>query len=210
MPNVDIEGLVAPLYFGNGVNRTKINTDGTLTFEGTSTGFDDISGHINSSSIAGTPGKVDYDETEDLIVFEPSGAIATLADLIGVKFQLKHKHKVGTPLKLHIHWRQPNAGPHEFTYKYRFINNGAASTLTWSDPIVVAATGDNNAFEYVSGNLDQKTILGDIPTTGLELSSIIQVKIARTDAVAGNLYVYDIDGHIEIDSATGSSTEYTK
>ena len=210
MPNVNIEGLLAPVYFGNGSNRTKIATDGTVTFEGTAAGYEDISGYLNSASIASTPGKADYDETEDLIVMEPSGSINTLADLVAVKFQLKHQHKTNTPMKLHIHWRQPSSGAYQFTYKYRYANNGGETSLTWSDPVVVTATGANNAYIYVSGNLNQITMLGEIPTTGLTLSSIVQVKIARTDAVAGNIYIYDIDAHIEVDSAAGSATLYTK
>lgn len=206
----DVEALSSALYFGNGANRTKIATDGTVTFEGTATGWEDITGNLNSASIRGSAGKADYDDAEDMVVLQPSGVLATDADVISAKYQLRHKAKAGAPLKLHIHWRQTSADTRIFSWKYRIINNGAASTLTWSEAVNVNATGAANAFTYVSGNLDQITILGDIATTGLELSSIIQVKLARTDAVTGNIYIYDIDGHVEIDSATGSSTEYTK
>ena len=208
MSNVNTEALVAPVYFGNGANRLKIGTDGTTTMEGTATSWKDITGSTGAFSLAGVAGKADYDLAERLILLEPSGALATEADVVDVKFQLQHDMKAGTPLKLHLHWRQPNATC-VFQWKYRVMNNGSASTLGWTTGGTVAATGAANAFAYTSGTLDQITMLGDIPTAGLGISSLIQVKLARTDATAGNVYIYDIDCHYEVDSF-GSSLEYVK
>jgi hypothetical protein len=50
----------------------------------------------------------------------------------------------------------------------------------------------------------------DIPLTGLGVSAIIQVVLARTDAnAASDVYIYSVDGHIEKDSL-GSRQEYVK
>jgi len=208
MADLDVEALANPLYFGNGGNRCKIAADGTVTLEGSATAFRDITGDLGSWSIEGAAGKADYDLTERLILLEPSGALATEADVVAAQYQLQHDMKADVPLKLHLHWRQPNATC-TFQWKYRVINNGAASASSWTTGGTVNATGAANAFTYTSGSLDQITMLGDIPTTGLGLSSIVQVKMARTDATAGNIYIYDIDAHYEADSF-GSSTEYTK
>lgn len=209
MADRNVEALTAPLYIGNGADRTKIATDGTITLEGAATFFEDLEGHIGTWSLDGAAGKADFDTTERLIVLEPSGSLSTEADVVYAKYQLRHRTKDSTNLALHLHWRQSNATI-EFQWKYRVVgNNGAASTTAWTTGGTIAATGANNAFSYTSGNLDQITKFGNIDTTGLAISSIIQVKFTRTDATAGNIFIYDLDCHFESDRL-GSSTEYTK
>lgn len=204
----NIEDLVAPLYFGSNENRVKIDVDGSVSLEGSATVWKDITGSIGSWSLDGAAGKADYDTTERLIVLEPSGSLSTEADVVYAIFQLQHDMKAETPLKLHLHWRQPNATI-TFQWKYRIINNGEISAAVWTAGGTVPATGDANAFEWTEGAIDQITKLGEIATTDVGLSSIIQIKLARTDATAGNVYIYDIDMHYEAD-AIGSSTEYAK
>jgi hypothetical protein len=208
MATRSVEALAAPLYLGSGANRVKVNTDGTVTLEGDATAWKDITGDVGSWSLDGNPGKADFDTTERLIVLEPSGSLATEADVVCVQFQLQHDMKVDTALKVHLHWQQPNATI-QFKWKYRILENGAAFSSSWSSDVTVNATGAANAFAYASGTLNQITILGDIATTDIGLSSIIQVKLARTDATAGNVFIYDLDAHYEVD-AFGSKEEYTK
>lgn len=207
---VNVETLTEPLYIGNGVNRMKVDTDGTATFEGAASGYEDITGHLNSASIRGAAGKADYDDTEDLIVLQPGGNIANNADIISAKYQLKHQIKTDSTLKLHLHWQQPSAGAYKFKWIYRILNNGAAFSSAWSTPVEVTVDASSSVFTYTSGMLNQVTEFGEIPTTGVSLSSIVQVKFTRSDLVSGDIFVYDIDAHICVDQPVGSRTEYSK
>lgn len=186
----------------------RVSQAGHLSLTGDATCWDDLRESLNGDNLFSAPGKADYDWEELAVTFDPSGSIATDADLITQTYQLPHACKADSILKLHIHWWQTDATTRQFTWKYRLQNQRAAKTTAWSDPINVG-TNANNAEPYVSGTLNQITALGNIDITGLSLSSMVQIKLTRTDAVAGKLFATYLDLHYEIDSF-GSNFEYIK
>jgi len=186
----------------------RVNSAGHLSLTGDATCWDDLREPLNGENLFTNPGKADYDWAELAVTFDPSGNIATDGDIVTQTYQLPHACKVGSTLKLHIHWWQTDATTRQFTWQYRLQNQRAAKTTAWSASINVD-TNTNNAEPYVSGTLNQITKLGDIDTTGLSLSSMVQIKLTRTDAVAGKLSATYLDLHYEIDSL-GSNAEYTK
>lgn len=186
----------------------RVSSTGHLPLIGDATTWDDLREPLNGDNLYSAPGKADYDWTELAVTFDPSGNIATDGDVVTQVYQLPHSCKLNSTLKLHIHWWQTDATDRQFTWQYRLQNQGSAKTAAWSAPINVS-TNSNNAVAYVSGALNQITRLGDIDTTGLTLSSMVQIKLTRTDAVAGKLSATYLDLHYEIDSL-GSNTEFTK
>jgi len=198
---------VTTLNSGGAVNKVTFDSNGHMLLNGSATVWEDISEPLSGKNLYSTPGTADYDWVEEAVVFQPSGDIANDGDIVAQKYQLRHKTKPGSLFMFHIHWEQTNATARTFTWKYRKQNQGAAKTTAWSDPIVVSTA--NSAYTYVSGTLNQITHLGEIDTTGLSLSSVIQVKLTRSDAVAGNILATFIDMHYEADSL-GSNQEYIK
>jgi len=210
MTNIDVTALTNPLHIGNGVDRLTIEPDGSMKLEGSATAYDDLQGPITGANLYSVAGKADYDFDEQCVVLQPDGSITTLGDIVDITLQLRHRAVLDTPLKLHIHWEQPSAVARTFTFKYRVQGQGQPKVTTWSSNIVVnTATAGVNSFTYTSGTLNQISRLGDISTTGKGLSSMIQIKLARTDANAGNINATFIDCHYAIDSL-GSREELIK
>jgi hypothetical protein len=190
------------------VGGLNIDSDGHLTLTSEATTWEDISEPLNGDNLYSTPGTADYDWDELCVTLAPSGNIANNSDLVTQVYQLRHATKPSSVLKFHIHWEQKDATARTFTWKYRLQNQGEAKTTAWSNNIVVSSTA-NNAFPYTSGTLNQITALGDISTVGLHLSSIVQIKLTRSDAVAGTINATFIDMHYQADSL-GSNSEYIK
>lgn len=210
MANRDVSALTAPLHLGSAGDRTVVEQDGSLKFEGAATVWEDLDGRLNGSSLYTAAGKADYSFTEVCVVLQPSGSLATAGDVVELAFQVKHAAKAGSPLKLHIHWEQTDATARQFSYTYRVQKQGAAKTADWATTVVVSTTTAGvNAFTYTSGVLNQISSLGEITLTDVGISAIVQVKLTRTDAVVGDINVTYLDAHYEIDTV-GSRQEYVK
>jgi len=210
MANIDVTTLSNPLYIGNGANRAKVATDGTITLEGDATVYEDIWGQLTGENLFETPGKADYSFAESCVTLAPSGAITVDGDCVVISFQMPHSAKADSPLLAHIHWEQTDATARTFVYRYRVQSQGAAKTSSWSSDVTVStATAGVNVFTYTSGTLNQVSKLGSISLTSAGISAVVQLRLARTDAVSGNVNVTFIDCHYEKDSF-GSRTEYTK
>lgn len=169
--------------------------------------WDDIANSLIGRQLASAAGKVGYDWDENTLVMSPGGDINVANDRINFNIQLSHKTKPATKLLLHTHWRQTAATPVEFTVQYRIQNHGATTTTDWQT-VVVDAVADG-AFPYVSGSLNQATGLVDIDLTGAGLSAVVQIRMVRSDAEAGDIHVLFIDAHYEIDTP-GSREPYQK
>lgn len=209
MAEKDVSALVTPLYIGNAGNRARFDTDGSLVMEGTATVYDDVIGQLTGSNLFETPGKADYSFTEGCLLLSPSGVLATDGDAVMINFQIPHSAKAGSPFLLHLHWYQPDATARTFQYQYRVRSTGQAKPA-WSSVITVSTgTAGVNAMPFVAGGIDQISNLGSISLVGAAISARVQVRIARTDAVAGDLQVDYIDGHVERDSF-GSRQEFIK
>ena len=67
---------------GSSTNRTKIDSSGHMTMEGTATVHEDVSVPLIGATLESVAGKVDYDYTNNAIVFQPGGVITTVNDLL--------------------------------------------------------------------------------------------------------------------------------
>ncbi len=192
---------------GLGVNRTKIEQDGTIQMEGSATVWEDVIGSLIGRTLSAVLGTVDYNWGENSISFSDDGDIDTENDCVVFNFQYPHGAKAGGTMNLHIHWEQTDSTDREFTTKYRIQGNGVAKTTTWTT--VAKGTNANNVFEYTSGTLNQITKITDIYMTGAGISSTVQFKFTRSDSAGGVILGTFIDAHVEMDTI-GSRTEFSK
>lgn len=205
MPNIN--DYVKTVGLGSGANRTKIEDDGTLTFEGDATVWDDLVGSLIGKTLSSVSGKVQYNWTENSITFNSGGSISVSNDIVNFSVQIPHASKTDSGIDIHIHWEQTDSTAREFTIQHRVQNNGDAKTTSWTQNIV--STQADDKFTYTSGTLNQISDLVHIDMTGAGISAVVQFKIARTDAVAGDIEVTFVDVHVEKDTL-GSRQEYVK
>ena len=200
-------GEMTQASIGAAPDYLEVATDGTLTLHGESTVWDDITSSLIGRQLSSTAGKLDYDWEENAIVFNSAGDIAVVNDRLVWSFQYPHAAKTNGEVQLHVHWEQTDTVAREFTLQYRIQNNGAIKNTTWTT--VVVDTNANNAFTYTSGTLNQITALKNIDMTGASLSATMQFRLARTDAVAGDIRSTFVDAHVERDTL-GSDDPFVK
>ena len=200
-------GAIPTAKFGGVSNNTEIEADGTQRYNGTSTTWDDIVNSLVASRLESTAGKLQYNYDNNSITMQSGGSITNISDRIIANFQYPHGAIVDGSMHLHIHWEQIDTTSREFTLEYRIQSNGALKTEAWTQVIIDSNTG--NLFTYTSGTLMQITELEQIDMTGAGLSPTVQFRVARTDAVAGDIESFFIDAHVERDGS-GSRQEYIK
>ena len=208
---MDINEYTDQVGFGQGADKTKIESDGTIKMEGQATVWDDIQHVLIGQKLYSTSGKIDYDWDENAIKFQSGGSITNLADRLAFSIQYPHAAKTNGDFRLHIHWEQDDSyanKPIQFTIKYRVQSNGSAKTDSWQTAIV-ECSDTNNVFKYGSGTLNQITKLVNVDMTGASISAVVDVIIARTDSSTGDILGKFIDFHYE-KTTLGSRTEYTK
>lgn len=150
----------------------------------------------------GATSKPDFDYTDMAYLFPQNDT----SEILYMSFQLPHKWVEGSPIHFHIHVLQESSDQPEYAIDWRWYNVGSAPG---SYNLARAVT--THKISYVSGSLHQ--IIGvDEPLdgTGFKISSILQVRLYRTDNVlSGDHKVIDADLHGKLNSL-GSIQEYKK
>lgn len=200
--------------FGNssaGANATVIEADGTLTFKGTATVFDDLIGDISSLQTTGSG--VSLNGTEQTMEFTTG---ANLSDYAWINAQVSHKWKAGSDVFPHIHFEQTSNAVPNFLIRYRWQKEGGTKTTAWTD-----YKCNTLSFTYVSGTLNQIAYGAAVtPPAGYSVSDIIQYRIFRDNSNASGVFtgadtysgvasITSTDIHYEIDTV-GSRSAYTK
>ena len=189
-----------------GSNYVEFDENGTMTLYGTSTVWDDIQEGVVNRQLASPSGKLVYNWSNGTITQSNGGSVSTDADCLIFNLQLKHTVKP-TSIKLHIHWEQSFSGQVDWDIQYRIQKQGEAKTVSWSS--ASADSVSDSAFTYVSGTLNQITSLVNVDISSCDISDIIQFRLARTDAITGDIEITFIDAHMEI-WKLGSDGEYTQ
>ena len=206
------EALTEGRYIGNVAdgNYTAIGADGTFTLHGDATVWEDLREVLTGKNLNSVPGTADYDFDNLWVALADSGDIDVIGDVVGSNYQLPHSVKVGSTARLHLHWVQMTETSRTITGKYRIQKNGMAPATDWADFTATCTAAEDNVFPWVEGGLTQITRLVDIDLTDIPISSIIQVKIARTDTnAADTMFALYMDMHVEKDSM-GSNDEFVK
>lgn len=171
-------------------------------------GWDDLSTSLIGRRLFSNQGTVDYNYDENSIEFSPNGDINDNNDCVIWNLQKPHGAKADSTLNMHFHYEQTDNVDRTFNLRYRIQENGSLKTTAWQD--VIVSTNINNVFPYTSGTLNQICRLADINWANVEISSTIQLRMTRTDAVAGTINVTFVDGHVAYDQDRGSRQEYIK
>ncbi|WP_372754257.1 hypothetical protein [Mariniflexile sp.] len=199
--------------FGDGTNNTYIGSDGSLSFEGTATRFDDLKVPVNTVQIKKTDiTDVEYDVFKDntAALFFPYNKEPSVVFSV----QLPHGWKEGSTIYPHVHWSsKSDVGSNTVVWalEYTWTNVGAVfpNTTTVSGSTLVPSNGGSvSAYEHAI------TPLGAIDGTGKEISSMLMCRLYRYTTNASDTFndyvaLLEIDFHYEIDS-DGSRTEYAK
>lgn len=197
-------------------NDTKIDADGSLSYEGSATRFDDLKVPVNSTTKGGT-------RDPDWKVLKNNGSSQgvflqwfdkDVEEELYFSVQMPHAWKEGSPIMPHVHWTaETNVGSSKVVWglEYTWTNVGdlfgSTTIITGSDPIAPIGTVD--AYEHAI------TALGsEIDATGKTLSSMLVCRIFRqatngVDNFSGDAGLLEIDFHFQIDS-DGSKEEFTK
>lgn len=166
------------------------------------TRWDDLSVSASTTKI-GSNLKPDYDYTNLGLLFPQNNT----SEKVYLTFQMSHKKKLNTPVRLHIHFIQNSLAIPVFGCTYRFYNNGS---LVPSFSSEIETTGIL-PFAWESGNLLNIIKFPEINApTNEGLSSNLDVILYRKDnTVSGDVLVKYIDLHYEIDT-DGSNEEFIK
>ena len=200
---------------GNGTDNTYIEIDGSLSYEGAATRYDDLKVPVSSTTKGGSkdPGwgiLRNNGGSQGVFIqwFDPGNE-----EELYFTAQMPHQWKEGTEIYPHVHWTAAtNVGSDKVVWglEYTWANVGVVfgntTIITGSDPIV--AIGTVSAFEHAI------TSLGTVIGTGNTLSSMLVCRIFRkatddTDTYAADAGLLEIDFHFQIDS-DGSRQEYIK
>lgn len=122
--------------------------------------------------------------------------------------QMWHTKKLGTPLRLHVHFVQTSEIIPNFVCEYRYYNNGD-TIPSWTS--IKTDDGAGPVFPYTSGSIVQLIQFPEIPPPiGEKISAILDMKIWRDDdRVLGDVLSKYVDYHFQVDSS-GSREEFIK
>jgi len=152
-----------------------------------------------TQSRRGALNKPDFDYTNVGLLF-PQNKPSEIIYLIG---QMPHGYRPGTPLRPHLHWQQAVATAPTWGFEYKWYNVG--------DSVPASFTTDTSSsleLPYTSGNMHQISAFSEIDGAGMRESSILLMKVYRTDnAVSGDILVFELDLHY-ISEKTGTVPEF--
>ncbi len=198
-----------------GGDYTEIRDDGTVRGYGAATAWRDMIADLFGKRLLSSSGKVDYDYDENALVFAPGGVITTANDRAGGNLEINHEFRVGADVtyKPHIHWWQQWTSDAVlsvvFTLRYRLQRNNAAKTTSWTTITCTGGTDDVFSFTGEGDGLYNQISRFDDITITCGISDTIQFQMTRTDSESGDVSVYFVDIHGEVDS-WGSEEEIVK
>ena len=149
--------------------------------------------------------KPDFDFTELGLLFPQNDP----TEEVNIISQMDHRKKLGTALRLHVHYVQDEVAIPNFVAEYRFYKNGDAVPGAWTT--IETNNGTGPAFSYTSGSILQVLPFPEIPASASEtVSANLDLIIYRNDnVVTGDVLVKYFDYHYQMDS-DGSREEFVK
>lgn len=191
-----------------GSDYSEFESDGTLTFNGAATVWDDL--QVNISSV-----RLPTSSMPSWNVYKGSQVLTFSKDadeIIYFTAQLPHSYKEGSDIEFHIHTVYPdsNAGGVRWNFTHSWANMGDDFPAATTVSTTIEASGDADAH-----TLDE--IAATITGTGKTISSVILCSLEREGTYAGgdpddynnNVYLVALDFHFEKDTV-GSRLEASK
>lgn len=146
--------------------------------------------------------KPDFDYTNVGLLFPPTAGEAN--EVIFMIGQMPHGYRPGSGIRPHVHFQQASSAVTTWALEYKWFNPGAAVPASFT-----TITASSGIFPYVSGNLHQISGFTEIDGTGMSLSSILLMKLYRTDSNPGDVLSFELDIHYQT-IAPGSLNEFTE
>ena len=204
---------------GDGTNNTYIESDGSLSYEGTATRYDDMKVPVMSTRNDGSKPPLMYwfQDTSGGTGDGSQGVFAAWFNKDNEKelyfmVQMPHGWKEGTDIYPHVHWSAKTALGEtkvQWGLEYTWANVAdtmGATTMITGNTIIAAC--DGSAYQHMI------TPLPMMSGTGKTLSSMIICRVYRdadagADDFAEDAGLFEIDFHYQIDS-DGSREPFTK
>lgn len=186
MADRNIEALINPLDIGSATGRTKFATNGKQTFEEDAKVINLMPVLFIGASIQPPGNIVTYDYNENCLVFQPNGDVTDPPDRIIAHFILyPNSGQTGNGVALILRFKQTNTDNTEFTIQYRIQPDGGGNEVTgWT--LLTADVNTNGVYSYTSGTIIQHIRFSTIPLSGVGIAPTMDIRLARSDAIAGN------------------------
>lgn len=217
-------------------NYTKITTDGSLSYVGNATRWDDLKVPVNSVKIGSKKDDITFVPAEwdpfkegglALLWFDNEGDVDKEQDIV-FTVQMPHGWKEGSAIFPHVHWTTgrldpdngnltdspvPGATRVTWALEYTWTKVGdvfPGSTTITGTTVAVPNGATLDLYEHVITPIGTSGIAG----TGQTLSSMLVCRLYRnssagSDDYSGDAGLLEIDFHYQIDS-DGSNEEYIK
>lgn len=197
---------------GDGTNNTYIEHDGSLSYEGSATRWDDLKIPMNATNRGSSnqPEWLLYRDNGTQGIWLWSFSKNVEEELYFV-VQMPHEWKEGSEIFPHIHWTTDVGltGNVKWALEYTWANVGDQFSVPTTISSSTITVGDaNTAYNH---NL---TALPSITATGKTLSSMILCRVYRDgdhsdDTFEDEVLIMELDFHYQIDS-DGSNEQYSK
>jgi len=186
MADRNVEALVNPLKFGSIAGRSIFATDGKITFEEAAKVINLMPVLFIGASIQPPGNKVIYDYDENCLSFEPGGDISQATDRIIAHFILyPNSGQFANGIALILRFKQSSSDNTEFKIQYRIQPDGGGAVVTsWTT--LTADVNTNGVYTYTSGTIIQHIKFPTIALAGVGNAPTIDMRLARSDAIAGD------------------------
>ena len=202
---------------GDGTNNTYIESDGSLSYEGTATRYDDLKVPLSSTLRGGAE-----DPTFEAFKKDGEGSVGVYAarfksnateDVFFV-VQMPHAWVEGTEIYPHLHWSPiSDTGGDKVRWGFEFtwadvIGTFDDTTILYAEDPIPPIGGAPTAYQHVI------TSFKPLSGSGHTLSSMLICRVFRdgthdNDTYKGFAYLLEFDFHYQIDS-DGSREQYVK
>lgn len=208
MPNIN--DYMRDVGIGTGTDRTKFTDRGVMVMEGNARVWDDHTGDMTNAKLTAGNTVIATNFAEGGADFSPNGDLSDDDKCITLIVQKMHKVANASSAHFHVHLDQTSVTDDiQFSMKYRVQGNGQEKTTAWSTPETFSIL-TNTVFTFDGHtSLNQILLMSEIDLSAVMISSNIELKFARTDAVVGDIRVTFFDGHFLSDTL-GSDNEYEK
>lgn len=203
-------------------NYSEFEADnGFLSYHGTNSPWDDLSGALAGARLDTASGRLDIDWFNGGVNFNSNARYPEEPVIIPV--QAKHAMLIGAGavFRPHFHWLQNQAARPNMLLGVKLTSYGAPTTFEtdWSNYAFSIPTHD--AFVYPgSGTFAQISVFPEIDISSLTISGSIDIVLFRdtanasglfpgVDPIAGDVTIKYNDGHVKFNT-DGSRQEFVK
>jgi hypothetical protein len=213
---IDENGVIIMGDSING-NFTKVTTNGSLSYEGDATRWDDLRVPMSSTRRGAAEDPL-YDQFKN----DGSGSVGVYGSWFRTnqtedlffEVQMPHAWKEGSNLYPHIHWSpKTNTGGDKvrWGFEYLWVNVAGTfgnTTVVYAEDPIPTVGPSPTAYQHVI------SAFPEIVGTGQTLSSMLICRVFRdgthiNDSYNNSAFLLQFDFHYQIDS-DGSNEEYTK